>query len=259
MEIVIIISLSVIGYLSYQLLKAHNKRIFKVIANQNREIRKLQENSVGLTSLNTKTINTLEKMSQKTKNRLDSIDGAISELIAGQSMALKGMIDFVYDTLNTFKTLHCDLYDDCDVCPFEHLCERMEDSCDDIEDIKNIEAEEIVKNDCKDEFKDSSIAQLPPMEGMIEIDPSNKDDLQKLSETLKRQGLPKEAIDAYMSYIDRIPKGRKIKVGVSHQMISSDGKSVQPSKKPIINKEDKLIDPDSKIVKTLNRIFESDQ
>lgn len=239
--------------------KAHTKRILKLISTQNKQIKDLTNGGQKLSDLIKDIVSTIEKVRECHKKDFEKSKAAIDLINKTQGEMTEGLTQFVHDTLTSLRDLHCDIYEDCGDCPFSDLCDQISD----VEHAKD-SIENCISEDNDEKF-DSSVAQLPPPDELIEIDPTNKDDIVKLIMTLEKQGLPKPAIEAYLSYLERIPKqkGQKVKIGLS-KVVDTENSPFKNEMKKIIKEveekykpADKLIDPNSKIVKTLNKLYNS--
>lgn len=239
--------------------KAHTKRILKLISTQNKQIRDLTNGGQKLSDLIKDIVSTIEKVRECHKKDFEKSKAAIDLINKTQGEMTEGLAQFVHDTLTSLRDLHCDIYEDCGDCPFSDLCDQISD----VEHAKD-SIENCISEDNDEKF-DSSVAQLPPPDELIEIDPTNKDDIVKLIMTLEKQGLPKPAIEAYLSYLERIPKqkGQKVKIGLS-KVVDTENSPFKNEMKKIMKEveekykpADKLIDPNSKIVKTLNKLYNS--
>ena len=239
--------------------KAHTKRILKLISTQNKQIRDLTNGGQKLSDLIKDIVSTIEKVRECHKKDFEKSKAAIDLINKTQGEMTEGLAQFVHDTLTSLRDLHCDIYEDCGDCPFSDLCDQISD----VEHAKD-SIENCISEDNNEKF-DSSVAQLPPPDELIEIDPTNKDDIIKLIMTLEKQGLPKPAIEAYLSYLERIPKqkGQKVKIGLS-KVVDTENSPFKNEMKKIMKEveekykpADKLIDPNSKIVKTLNKLYNS--
>ena len=239
--------------------KAHTKRILKLISTQNKQIRDLTNGGQKLSDLIKDIVSTIEKVRECHKKDFEKSKAAIDLINKTQGEMTEGWAQFVHDTLTSLRDLHCDIYEDCGDCPFSDLCDQISD----VEHAKD-SIENCISEDNNEKF-DSSVAQLPPPDELIEIDPTNKDDIIKLIMTLEKQGLPKPAIEAYLSYLERIPKqkGQKVKIGLS-KVVDTENSPFKNEMKKIMKEveekykpADKLIDPNSKIVKTLNKLYNS--
>lgn len=247
-------------YSIVQLHKAHTKRILKLISTQNKQIRDLTNGGQKLSDLIKDIVSTIEKVRECHKKDFEKSKAAIDFISKTQGEMTEGLAQFVHDTLTSLRDLHCDIYEDCEDCPFSDLCDQISD----VEHAKD-SIENCISEDNNDEKFDSSVAQLPPPDELIEIDPTNKDDIVKLIMTLEKQGLPKPAIEGYLSYLEKIPKqkGQKIKIGLS-KVVDTENSPFKNEMKRIMKEveekykpADKLIDPNSKIVKTLNKLYNS--
>lgn len=239
--------------------KAHTKRILKLISTQNKQIKELTNGGQKLSDLIKDIVSTIEKVRECHKKDFEKSKAAIDLINKTQGEMTEGWAQFVHDTLTSLRDLHCDIYEDCGDCPFSDLCDQISD----VEHAKD-SIENCISEDNDEKF-DSSVAQLPPPDELIEIDPTNKDDIVKLIMTLEKQGLPKPAIEAYLSYLERIPKqkGQKVKIGLS-KVVDTENSPFKNEMKKIMKEveekykpADKLIDPNSKIVKTLNKLYNS--
>lgn len=239
--------------------KAHTKRILKLISTQNKQIKDLTNGGQKLSDLIKDIVSTIEKVRECHKKDFEKSKAAIDLINKTQGEMTEGLAQFVHDTLTSLRDLHCDIYEDCGDCPFSDLCDQISD----VEHAKD-SIENCISEDNDEKF-DSSVAQLPPPDELIEIDPTNKDDIVKLIMTLEKQGLPKPAIEAYLSYLERIPKqkGQKVKIGLS-KVVDTENSPFKNEMKKIMKEveekykpADKLIDPNSKIVKTLNKLYNS--
>ena len=246
-------------YFIIQSHKAHTKRILKLISTQNKQIRDLTNGGQKLSDLIKDIVSTIEKVRECHKKDFEKSKAAIDLINKTQGEMTEGLAQFVHDTLTSLRDLHCDIYEDCGDCPFSDLCDQISD----VEHAKD-SIENCISEDNNEKF-DSSVAQLPPPDELIEIDPTNKDDIVKLIMTLEKQGLPKPAIEAYLSYLERIPKqkGQKVKIGLS-KVVDTENSPFKNEMKKIMKEveekykpADKLIDPNSKIVKTLNKLYNS--
>ena len=246
-------------YFIIQSHKAHTKRILKLISTQNKQIRDLTNGGQKLSDLIKDIVSTIEKVRECHKKEFEKSKAAIDLINKTQGEMTEGLAQFVHDTLTSLRDLHCDIYEDCGDCPFSDLCDQISD----VEHAKD-SIENCISEDNNEKF-DSSVAQLPPPDELIEIDPTNKDDIIKLIMTLEKQGLPKPAIEAYLSYLERIPKqkGQKVKIGLS-KVVDTENSPFKNEMKKIMKEveekykpADKLIDPNSKIVKTLNKLYNS--
>ena len=246
-------------YFIIQSHKAHTKRILKLISTQNKQIRDLTNGGQKLSDLIKDIVSTIEKVRECHKKDFEKSKAAIDLINKTQGEMTEGWAQFVHDTLTSLRDLHCDIYEDCGDCPFSDLCDQISD----VEHAKD-SIENCISEDNDEKF-DSSVAQLPPPDELIEIDPTNKDDIIKLIMTLEKQGLPKPAIEAYLSYLERIPKqkGQKVKIGLS-KVVDTENSPFKNEMKKIMKEveekykpADKLIDPNSKIVKTLNKLYNS--
>lgn len=246
-------------YFIIQSHKAHTKRILKLISTQNKQIRDLTNGGQKLSDLIKDIVSTIEKVRECHKKDFEKSKAAIDLINKTQGEMTEGWAQFVHDTLTSLRDLHCDIYEDCGDCPFSDLCDQISD----VEHAKD-SIENCISEDNNEKF-DSSVAQLPPPDELIEIDPTNKDDIVKLIMTLEKQGLPKPAIEAYLSYLERIPKqkGQKVKIGLS-KVVDTENSPFKNEMKKIMKEveekykpADKLIDPNSKIVKTLNKLYNS--
>ena len=247
-------------YFIIQSHKAHTKRILKLISTQNKQIRDLTNGGQKLSDLIKDIVSTIEKVRECHKKDFEKSKAAIDLINKTQGEMTEGWAQFVHDTLTSLRDLHCDIYEDCGDCPFSDLCDQISD----VEHAKD-SIENCISEDNNDEKFDSPVAQLPPPDELIEIDPTNKDDIIKLIMTLEKQGLPKPAIEAYLSYLERIPKqkGQKVKIGLS-KVVDTENSPFKNEMKKIMKEveekykpADKLIDPNSKIVKTLNKLYNS--
>lgn len=239
--------------------KAQTKRILKLIVTQNKQIKDLTSGGQKLSDLIKDIVSTIEKVRESHKKDFEKSKAAIDFISKTQGEMTEGLAQFVHDTLTSLRDLHCDIYEDCGDCPFSDLCDQIDQAEHAKDSIENY-----ISEDNNDEKFDSAVAQLPPPDELIEIDPTNKDDIVKLIMTLEKQGLPKPAIEAYLSYLERIPKGQKVKIGLSKVVMDSEASSFKSEMKKIMKEveekykpADKLIDPNSKIVKTLNKLYNS--
>lgn len=246
-------------YSMIQSYKAHTKRILKLISTQNKQIRDLTNGGQKLSDLIKDIVSTIEKVRECHRKDFEKSKAAIDFISKTQGEMTEGLAQFVHDTLTSLRDLHCDIYEDCGDCPFSDLCDQISD----VEHAKD-SIENCISEDNNDEKFDSPVAQLPPPDELIEIDPTNKDDIVKLIMTLEKQGLPKPAIEAYLSYLERIPKGQKVKIGLSKVVVDAENSPFKNEMKKIMKEveekykpADKLIDPNSKIVKTLNKLYNS--
>lgn len=246
-------------YFIIQSHKAQTKRILKLISTQNKQIRDLTNGGQKLSDLIKDIVSTIEKVRECHKKDFEKSKAAIDLINKTQGEMTEGLAQFVHDTLTSLRDLHCDIYEDCGDCPFSDLCDQISD----VEHAKD-SIENCISEDNNEKF-DSSVAQLPPPDELIEIDPTNKDDIVKLIMTLEKQGLPKPAIEAYLSHLERIPKqkGQKVKIGLS-KVVDTENSPFKNEMKKIMKEveekykpADKLIDPNSKIVKTLNKLYNS--
>lgn len=246
-----IISCLVIGnmYYHYQSIKLLRYRIAKQekeLIKQNKSIKNLFKQLSKTLSSNGKTVKLIKDMNTAINQEFSKVVHDIDNLYQFNTKTVKTISDmmnkhngFVEEVYNHFSDIHCDLNSqDCSICDFRPFCTECGDS--------KIEDPEYEKK----------------CEGHTTVLPSDKDSLDKLKKAMFASGVPKEVIDNYLSYIEKnFSKMKDQEIEIAWSTGSSPiGGMIKHRPLNIVNKDDeeKIVDPNSKIVKTLNNLYNTD-
>ena len=185
---------------------------------------------------------------------MNGIIQVLKSLARAQQQSVKAHNELANYTIEELGKIWCDTCEgDCDSCPFESTCKTWEAE-------KNPDSSLIMKPD--DIVSQESMTPLSfntPSEnieyqGSMMLDPTDPDQLDELFEKMQSTGIPKPIIDKYRKDIEKTIKSsnKDDKLNVIWQSGFLD-KTSSNIKKNI--KDDKLINPNSKIVKSLDRLF----
>ena len=219
----------------------------------------------GILNNNGKIVKLIQKVEASVSNDIHNIIHDLDDLYkfsAKQTETIKNVMkkhnEFVNETMDNIRDLHCDLNDnDCSTCEYHDYC---------IADGLNDENEGISFSDLKDnniDEDDSPVASCHDQNQMT-IDPTIKGAFNKLEKAMCKSGVPKEVVDNYLAYIKKtclasVPYIADKKIEVV--WIFGNNSEAGVIKHKFIKKEDdteKLVDPHAKIVKTLNKLYDKE-
>lgn len=269
MSIVIsLISLILVVYLIVD--NISTKKSIKKLINQQKEqeesIKKAFEQISGILNSYTKVIKLIQKMKSQIGKELAGIVHDLSDLYkfsVKSTKTIEGIMkmhnELVDSTFETFKDIYCDLNEcDCSICNYKQYCTGEVE-----------ENEGISFSDLKEPSEDSSEGEGPIAScvepNKIIIDPTSKTGFAKLEKVMLKSGVPKEIINNYVTYIkaacNNYPNlvsnklievvwrfGNSPEAGVIKHKIIKNNKEL----------ENKMINPNAKIVKTLNKLFQKE-
>ena len=167
------------------------------------------------------------------------------------------LTDFIISSL---KDIHCDLNDcDCSECNFYDCCSGNQE----IPFSEYIN--EAIEEDKPEESSEENSSIACKGDNKIIIDPKNINSFNKLRKAMVSSGVPKEVVDNYVTYIKGACQNYPHLIeNKTLEIIWQFGKEKCISgglikHKFVKSKEDnKRIDPNAKIVKTLNKLYERD-
>lgn len=275
------------GYLFYKLHKL-NKMSNEISKQHITTLESILKNREDITSIY-KTLNKMNRVQAKFNSLIkeaksglaDSfkaiqgdMDGLyqISETLTGGLKKLmerhNNFADYTHDVL---EDIWCELQEgDCSDCPMREAC-RDDGENDDLDDTEIPEDSCITQRDLDDaDIRITSKARFSPdgkrPSGTLTIDPRDESNLDKLKDTLLSSGVPQNVVDQYMDQVRDIVKTNKAPFVVKWDSFpvkkgSGTTKSNVPPLHPTPetgkkSDSNKMIDPNSKIVKTLNRLLE---
>ena len=210
-------------------LKNYNKLVRlvqRIKSDTDNEVHKITHDLDNLYNFNTKQVKTISNMMNKHNE----------------------LVNEVFDQI---RDVYCDLNDcDCSNCEYRERC---------IQGAEGISFSDMVDNKPTEEDDNSPIACKG--ENRMTIDPSSINAFKKLEKAMANSGVPKEVIDNYVTYIKNAcknyPKLVENKV-VEVVWIFGDKPEAGVIKHKFIQNEedsDKLINPNIKIVKTLDKLY----
>ena len=234
------ISLIVIGFLVFVILKFLNTLQLKTINND----LILQQDGI---------LRLIEKTNNLNSSRFKNIEDTITNLGNTTLKNIQDLSSLTNQILEDFSELHCEINDhDCEFCSFKDRCPIINsdnnDSLGFSSEVTPLNGEDSGSSiGCE---RPSSVEIETPSGETISID-LNSEGYKSLYNILLEQGVPAPVVNVYMGQLKDIIKnkpGCSIKIAMS--------KSYNPGVSKI--KEDKIINPNSKIVKTLEKLFHSD-
>lgn len=234
-----------------QALKLHNNQNSIICDITNRQLKQAAEFSTMLTHFQ-RIMNVIRKAKVDISNRLDSNQDMI--LAIGKSLNDLGhnYNEFVAATGENFQELWCDICeDDCSICPFSDQCEQIDN---------------VVSNNPNATIGDVT-PPTPPIatqdsKGSVEVDLSTEEGVNKLKETLRSRGMPEiEVENISKAMIERALKNTTPKLTIvwdtKIERMPGPTNPAEYVKKSSVPppQEEKLIDPKSKIIKTLENLY----
>ena len=253
-----------------------NKKTLKFLKNQiktNRDnIKDSFKQISNLLEIYGKTIKLIQKLKGHLSKELSNITHDIGDLYrftAKESETINKVMkihnDFVDSTINSFKDIYCDLNDcDCSICSYHDYCSESSDN-EETEfynsDINDKDLLQEIENIPKESDKEISIV-CDKKDNRFVIDPSNNNSFIKLKKVMAESGVPQEVIDNYIDYIkgvckdfSSLIKNKTIEIAWEFKGNNKGGLIKHRFIKDK-NIDDNLVDPNSKIVKTLNKLYE---
>lgn len=220
---------------------------FKAISSVN----KSQEKFIGMVKDTAQTIESLYQGQEKLVEMSDVTTKALADLLRRHNV----LADIVFDG---FQEVYCDLYDgDCSCCPYQDDCKEYKKEPTPMEP-----------------SNDSCVASMEPsiLQGAVYtsqlphkvINPNNPEEVKELESLFQNHlGISAEISAKAISDLLKISKERNVdKVVISwlssgpapKVFLNYDSNTKPDSKQK--DKKDQLVDPKSKIVKTLNNLFD---
>lgn len=198
----------------------------KIKSDTDNEVYKITHDLDNLYNFNTKQVKTISNMMNKHN-------------------------ELVNEMFDQIRDIYCDLNGgDCSSCEYKEKC---------IQGTEDISFLDTVDNKPTSEEDNSPIACKG--ENRMIIDPSFMNSFKKLEKAMANSGVPKEVIDNYVTYIKNAcknyPKLVENKVVEVVWIFGDKPEAGVIKHKFIQNEEDseKLIDPNTKIVKTLDKLY----
>lgn len=192
-----------------------------------------------------KIMKLIDKAQDGIKTAFSAVHNDIEHLIQVQKLTTKTVEDGMHkhnalaDALyEGFQDIWCELScDDCASCPYNDMCDE--------------------DHSHPDLSKYMSTPDSP--KGTITIDPKEDNNIDKIKEKMESSGIPEKVIEQFIQKIEKLinnSAGAPITlVWDSLVPIKSHSESRKVTPLPDPDKANKLIDPNSKIVKSLNRIY----
>jgi len=240
--------------INYFLINYSNKKFEKYqnkIDELEKDNRKCFEQISGLLNTSGKTIKLIQKFKNQSGNKFQKIDEDLKSIMRMHN----DLVDIVYES---FANVYCDLNEeDCSICEYYDRCSKRDSS----------KENGFITYTKEHPSEDSCIACNRPISySSIIIDPNDKDYLTKLKSTMYNSGVPEQVISHYLTYIKALLE--KLNLEGKYMEIAWNFKETDVVKgagiitnKPIDKNEidkEKLIDPNSKIVKSLNKLYKQD-
>lgn len=253
---IIFIGLIVIGTVlimdlitSYTLMKKYNKKFEKYqkrIDELENDNRKCFEQISGLLNTSGKTIKLIQKFKNHSGDKFKEIDSCIKSL----TILHNNLVDLTYES---FADVYCDLNDgDCSICEYYDKCSKKDSS----------KENGFIAYTKEHPSGDSCIACEKPISySSIIIDPKDKDYLTKLKSTMYNSGVPEQVISHYLTYIKALLEKLNLEgkcMEIAWNFKETDvvkGAGIITNKPIDKNEIEKMIDPNSKIVKSLNKLY----
>lgn len=187
---------------------------------------------------------------------MNGIIQVLKTLVKAQQQGVKAHNELANYTIEELGKIWCDTCEgDCDSCPFENTCKTQEVE-ENQESPMVINSNDILPREILDSLQSDVSSENIEYQGSMTLDPADPDQLDKLFEKMQSTGIPKVIIDKYRKDIEKTIKSsnKNDKLNVVWQSGFIDKVQPQNTKKNNI-KEDRLINPNSKIVKSLDKLF----
>lgn len=277
----ILIGLVVMLIITTILEKHHNRKsinikeeqimsLTKMIVDQNNITTHLTKEVDNTVKTSAKVLGIINKMNSGLKKSIQNIDQDMGNVISmikalthAQMKGMKAHNDLVNYTVEEMGKIWCDICEnECDICPFEDTCKNWEPK-ESPEGMFAIDegglpqqcepddpAEYVVKND----YDGRNCA------GSMTINPDDPEQLNKLLDKMKSTGMPDSVLNQYKAAIEEAIKKNpnhpdRLDIVWKSEPITQMGAPYKRVTNPI--KEEKLIDPNSKIVKSLENILKN--
>ena len=237
------------------------KKFKKKVKENDKSLKEAFKQISGLLTSSGRTLKLFQRFQESVTKETSNIVHDINDLYnfsVKQTKTIKSMMEkhneFVNEVMDDIRDLHCELNDfDCSDCEYHDFCisDRNEEESTSFSDLKDEDEPEIVEENggpiiCRGENR------------MI-IDPSAKGAFNKLEKAMSKSGVPKEVIDNYVSYIKKACSSMVLTNKVIEVVwIFGNSSEAGVIKHKFTKKEDdvdKLVNPNAKIVKTLNNLY----
>ena len=241
------------------------KKIKKELEKQEESIKNAFKQISKILTNYSKIVKLIQKLQSSTDDNIAKVVHDIDDLYRFNTKQVKVIGDLmkkhnelVNDMYDQIRDVHCDLNEgDCSTCEYHAYCTQPEEDCDFSKE------ENLKENDFKDFPKGGSLDSSPIScvgENRITIDPFVSGSFDKLEEAMSKSGVPKEVINNYIRYIKNACKTHPNlvanKVVEIVWMFGNNSEAGVIKHKFFKDKEEKLVNPNAKIVKTLNRLYE---
>ena len=267
MIVFLAIYVAVLGYLIKEVsdIKAKNEKNKESLNQAFKQIS-------GILTSSSKILKLIQKVQASLSNDIAKVVHDIDDLYkysATQAKSIKFIMDKHNETVNTLlgdiRDLHCDINDyDCSLCTYRDQCISLS-SKEDLSDSPETEdSEEDGDDDYNGESLNFSDSPIGCKEGnRFTIDPSSKGAFNQLRTVMCKSGVPKDIVNNYIAYIKKMylehPQSVVNKM-IEVVWLFGDNPEAGVIKHKFTKKEanrDKLVDPNSKIVKTLNKLYKN--
>lgn len=206
----------------------------------------------GIIQSHQKGMRLFSKVKRHLLDSLASIENLTLNLCESQRHIISTFNDFSDNVGANFQEIFCDLYESqCNECPFFNQCTEVDNSS----RYMHLEGD-----------------QNPPDKGIFEqncgissitLDPRDKDFGNKMKQALMGSGVPEniagECVERFSKQLKRLGINTE-EIGISWILRNENGKTIPPqqnnsTKSPSNPDEEVLINPNAKIVKTLENLF----
>ena len=286
----ILIGLVVMLIVTTLIEKHHNRRsmnikeeqimsLTKMIVDQNNITTSLTKEVDNTVKTSAKVLGIINKMNSGLKKSIQNIDldmnnvvNMIKAITHAQMKGMKAHNDLVNYTVEELGKVWCDLCDnDCEICPYENTCKNWEPK-ESPEGMFAIDEEGLpfpVNDQCEPDLTTPSEDDIKPFvvgdyddrncAGSMTINPGDPEQIERLLDKMKETGMPDAVLRRYKAAIEEAVRKcsnhpDKLDIIWKSEFVDPSIKRDKRVTNPIKD-ENKLIDPNSKIVKSLEKLL----
>lgn len=242
----------------------------KMIVDQNNITTSLTKEVDNTVKTSAKVLGIINKMNSGLKKSIQNIDqdmgnviNMIKALTHAQMKGMKAHNDLTNYTVEELGKIWCDICEnDCDICPFEDTCKNWEptngseDSCLRIDEggfPQQCEPDDPAEYVVTSDYDDRNCA------GSMTINPGDPEQIERLLDKMKETGMPDAVLRRYKAAIEEAVRKcpnhpDKLDIIWKSEFVDPSIKRDKRVTNPIKD-ENKLIDPNSKIVKSLEKLL----
>lgn len=208
-----------------------------------------------------KLLNIIDKMNHSTKETIDNIGSDIN----GMMQTLKALIiqeqksidthnELVNFTIDEIGKIWCDLVEeDCDLCPYKDECKSIGRES----EFRSMLSQPPISTYSPDELG-VPLSDKPFTDncaGSMTIDPSDPSQIDSLLDRMKKSGMPDSVLEKYKAAIKQAVEQNPDHIDKVSIVWKSEPIDVPSSIDKRSEERERLIDPNSKIVKSLEELY----